>query len=104
MVHPSVPPYSPERIRHERFMLTRLALGAAALGLAPAYLAWRGAPGALEALLLVAMALPLLAVFVLSRSGRLDIAHGISAASLALFIAALAGMTGGAASPPSGPA
>ncbi|TCR61176.1 cell cycle sensor histidine kinase DivJ [Bosea sp. BK604] len=99
MVHPSVPPYSPERIRHERFMLTRLALGAAALGLAPAYLAWRGAPGALEALLLVAMALPLLAVFVLSRSGRLDIAHGISAASLALFVAALAGMTGGAASP-----
>lgn len=99
MVHPSVPPYSPERMRHERFMLTRLALGAAALGLAPAYLAWRGAPGALEAVLLVAMALPLLAVFVLSRSGRLDIAHGISAASLALFVVALAGMTGGATSP-----
>lgn len=99
MVHPAVPPDSPERVRHERFLLTRLALGAAALGLAPAYLAWRGAPGALEALVLVAMALPLLAVVVLSRSGRLDIAHAISAAALALLIAALAGMTGGAASP-----
>jgi cell cycle sensor histidine kinase DivJ len=99
MVHPSVPPHAPERISHERFMLTRLALGAAALGLAPAYLAWRGALGTLEALVLIAMVLPLVAVFVLSRSGRLDIAHGISAAALALFVSALAGMTGGATSP-----
>ncbi len=99
MVHPSVLPNSLERMRHERFMLTRLALGAAALSLAPAYLAWRGTLGALETLVLVAVTLPLLAVFVLSRSGRLDIAHCISAAALALLVVAVSGMTGGVASP-----
>jgi cell cycle sensor histidine kinase DivJ len=99
MVHASVLPHSLERMRHERFILTRLLVGAVALGLAPAYLAWRGTLGMLETAILVAAALPLLAVVTLSRTGRLDIAHCISAAALALFIAALAGMTGGAASP-----
>jgi cell cycle sensor histidine kinase DivJ len=99
LVHASVLPNSLERIRHERFILTRLLVGAAALGLMPAYLAWRGTLGALEAAIVIAAALPLLAVVVLSRSGRLDIAHGMSAAALATFIGALAGITGGAASP-----
>ncbi len=99
MVHPSVRPNSLERMRHERFMLTRLGVGALALGLSPAYLAWRGALGALEALVLAAVALPLLAVFVLARSGRLALAHVISASALALFIVALSLMTAGAASP-----
>ncbi|MGO4674588.1 ATP-binding protein [Bosea sp. 2YAB26] len=99
MVHPSVLPNSVERIRHERFMLTRLTLGAVALSLAPAYLAWRGTMGALELLVLIAVTLPLLAVFILSRSGRLELAHCISAAALALLIVALSGMTGGIASP-----
>ncbi|AMJ59052.1 hypothetical protein AXW83_00950 [Bosea sp. PAMC 26642] len=99
MVHPSVPPGSPERARQERFLLTRLATGAVALGVAPAYLAWRGTLGGLEALVVIAAALPLLAVVVLSRTGRLDLAHMISAAALSLFIAAMAGMTGGARSP-----
>ncbi|MGO4781289.1 hypothetical protein AB4084_37975, partial [Lysobacter sp. 2RAB21] len=64
MVHPSVLSNSVERIRHERFMLTRLTLGAVALSLAPAYLAWRGTMGALELLVLIAVTLPLLAVFI----------------------------------------
>jgi cell cycle sensor histidine kinase DivJ len=91
MVHASVLPNSLERMRHERFILTRLLVGVVALGLAPAYIAWRGTLGALEAAVIVAAALPLLAVVVLSRSGRLDIAHCISAAALALFVGALAG-------------
>jgi len=99
MVHASVLADSLERTRHERFILTRLLVGAVALGLAPAYLAWRGTLGALEAAVIVAAALPLLAVVVLSRTGRLDTAHAMSAAALALFIGALSGMTGGAASP-----
>jgi len=99
LAHPSVLPNSLERMRHERFMLSRLAAGAVGLGLAPAYLAWRGAMGSFEILVLIAAALPLVAVVVLSRTGRLDIAHGLSAAALALFVAALAGMTGGASSP-----
>ena len=99
MVHASVLPNSLERMRHERFILTRLLVGAVALGLAPAYLAWRGALGGLEAAVIVAGALPLLAAVVLSRTGRLDIAHCMSAAALALFIGAISGMTGGSASP-----
>ncbi|MGH6805288.1 MAG: PAS domain-containing protein, partial [Ensifer adhaerens] len=99
MVHPSVLPNSVERIRHERFMLTRLALGAVALSLAPTYLAWRGTMGALELLVLIAVTLPLVAVFILSRSGRLELAHCVSAAALALLVVALSGMTGGIASP-----
>ena len=99
MVHASVLPHSLERMRHERFILTRLLVGGIALGLAPAYLAWRGTLGALEAAIVVAAALPLLAVVVLSRTGRLDVAHGLSAAALSLFIGAIAGMTGGAGSP-----
>lgn len=99
MVHASVLPNSLERLRHERFILTRLAVGAVSLGLAPAYIAWRGTLGGLEALVVLAAALPLLAVVVLSRTGRLDIAHCISASALALFICVVSALTGGAASP-----
>lgn len=99
MVHASVLPNSLERMRHERFMLTRLAVGVVALGLAPAYLALRGSVGAIEATILASAALPLSAVVVLSRTGRLDIAHCISATALALFICALSAITGGATSP-----
>lgn len=99
MVHASVPPNSLEWVRHERFILTRLCIGAVALGLAPAYLAWRGTPGVLEAIVLLAAALPLLSALLLSRTARLDLAHCVSATALALFICALSGMTGGAVSP-----
>ncbi len=99
LVHASVRADSCERGRHERFILSRLLVGAAALGLAPAYLAWRGTLGAFEAAMVVAAALPLLAVFILSRSGRLDVAHAVSAAALSLFVVTLAAVTGGATSP-----
>jgi two-component system, cell cycle sensor histidine kinase DivJ len=99
MVHPSALADSLERMRHERFMSTRLTASAAALSLVPAYIAWRGRVGALELLALVAIALPLLAVFLLSRTGKLDLAHCISGAALTLLVTTLACLTGGAASP-----
>ncbi len=99
LVHASARSDTCERGRHERFILSRLLVGAGALGLAPAYLAWRGTLGTFEAAIVVAAALPLLAVFILSRSGRLDIAHAVSAAALSLFIVTLAAATGGARSP-----
>jgi len=99
LVHASVRPDPAERLRHERFVLSRLLVGGGALSLAPAYLAWRGALGAFEAVMVVAAALPVLAVVLLSRTGRLDIAHLISSAALSLFIVALAGATGGLSSP-----
>ncbi len=99
MVHPSVLPHSLERTRHEHFILTRLAAGATGLGLAPAYLAWRGGLGLLEVLVVVAFAVLPLAAVVLSRSGRLGLAHGLSAAGLTALTCAVAGLTGGAGSP-----
>lgn len=99
LVHASVRSNPAERLRHERFVLSRLLVGGGALSLAPAYLAWRGALGAFEAVMVVAAALPVLAVVLLSRTGRLDIAHLISSAALSLFIIALAGATGGLSSP-----
>ena len=99
LVHASALRSAPERRAHERFILTGLLVGGVGLGLAPAYLAWRGTLGPFEALIVLAAALPLLAVVVLSRSGRLDIAHAMSAGALSLAIGVLAGVTGGAASP-----
>jgi cell cycle sensor histidine kinase DivJ len=99
MVHPSALASSLDRMRHERFMLTRLVVSISALSLVPAYVAWRGRLDLLELAVLVAMALPLLAVFVLSRTGRLDLAHCMSGGALTLLIVALACVTGGATSP-----
>ncbi|MCU4178975.1 PAS domain-containing sensor histidine kinase [Bosea sp. BH3] len=99
LVHASARADAGERLRHERFVLSRLVIGGGALSLAPAYLAWRGAIGAFEATMIVAAALPVLAVVLLSHTGRLDISHAISAAALSLFILALAGVTGGISSP-----
>lgn len=99
LVHASVRSNPAERLRHERFVLSRLLVGGGALSLAPAYLAWRGALGAFEAAMVVAAALLVLAVVLLSRTGRLEIAHLISSAALSLFIVALAGATGGLSSP-----
>jgi len=99
MVHPSVLADPLERSRHERFLLTRLVAATAAFSLLPAYIAWRGRVGLPDVLVLAAMTLPLLAAVMLSRTGRLDIAHHLSGAGLTLLIATLACLTGGAASP-----
>jgi cell cycle sensor histidine kinase DivJ len=99
LVHASVQSGPAERQRHERFVLSRLLVGGGMLGLAPAYLAWRGAPGAFEAAMIVAAALAVLSVALVSRTGRLDVAHALSSAALSLFIVALAGATGGMSSP-----
>lgn len=99
LVHASVQPDPAERQRHERFVLSRLLVGGGMLGLAPAYLAWRGAPGAFEAAMIAAAALAVFSVALVSRTGRLDAAHALSSAALSLFIVALAGATGGMSSP-----
>lgn len=99
LVHASVQSDPAERQRHERFVLSRLLVGGGMLGLAPAYLAWRGAPGAFEAAMIVAAALAVFSVALVSRTGRLDAAHALSSAALSLFIVALAGTTGGISSP-----
>lgn len=99
LVHASVQSNPAERQRHERFVLSRLLVGGGMLGLAPAYLAWRGAAGAFEAAMIAAAALAVFSVALVSRTGRLDAAHALSSAALSLFIVALSGATGGLSSP-----
>ncbi len=98
LVHPAVEDEA-ARLRHVDFMLTRLVAGLAALALVPVYLVVWGAPGALAALALSSLALPVVAAAVLSRTGRLLPAHAISSLALAGLILTVSRGTGGMASP-----
>ncbi|WP_018261970.1 PAS domain-containing sensor histidine kinase [Methylobacterium sp. WSM2598] len=95
LVHDSVSEESGERGRHERFLISRLATGAVSMALLPPYLLWRGVPSLLEAGVAVCLMLPVVAAFLLARTGRLTPAHALSAAAHAGFIVCLAQLTGG---------
>ncbi|HEY8382779.1 MAG TPA: PAS domain-containing sensor histidine kinase [Microvirga sp.] len=88
-----------ERSRHERFIVARTVTTLAALASLPAYMLGRGAPTQMEALSLVGLAAPLVAVVALSRFGRLAFAQGLVSAALTLFAAGLVVAFGGPASP-----
>jgi len=84
-VHPDVLGHSSERLRHQTFILRRLASSLALLCLMPLFLATYGAPAAWQALVFVLFLLPVGAVVLVSRTGRLVLAQAICVAS---FIAA----------------
>jgi cell cycle sensor histidine kinase DivJ len=84
--------------RHRAFFATRLMVGLAAVAVFPVYLAWRGAPAPLEVLAFAAMLLPLLLVWYLSRTGKYERAHLVSALGLAALLGAIGSVTGGIAS------
>ncbi len=98
-MHPDVQPDAGERARHARFLVTRLAAGVLALAALPLYLVLSGVPSPFEAIAFACLVAPLGAAFVLSRTGRLDWAHGLSSTALAALVTALACVSGGAASP-----
>lgn len=99
LVHASAAADDARREQQERFILTRLSVAAFGLGLAPAYLAWRGTVGMSEMLLVLAAALVGSAAVILSRSGRFALSHVISACGFAAGILGAALATGGMASP-----
>ncbi|MBY0297966.1 MAG: PAS domain-containing sensor histidine kinase [Methylobacterium sp.] len=96
LVHDSVT--EEERARHERFLISRLATGAVTMALLPPYLVWRGVPSGIEAAVAVCLILPVVAAFLLSRTGGLTLAHAISSAALTGLVVCLAYLTGGATS------
>ena len=98
-VHPSCEGDPTERAKHERFIITRTFAGAVTLACLPIYLVLRGVPSPIEYAALVCLVMPVLAAFVLSRTGLLWLSHAISSASLAGFVVCLAAATGGVASP-----
>ncbi|WP_238183497.1 sensor histidine kinase [Methylobacterium trifolii] len=95
LVHESAIEDASVRFRHERFLVSRLATGAVMMAALPPYLALRGVPSGIEALAVTSLLLPVLAAVILSRTGRLWIAHAVSSAGLTGLVVCLAGMTGG---------
>jgi cell cycle sensor histidine kinase DivJ len=102
LVHESARRESHERSRHERFIRTRMIAGVVALGCVPLYLplclAGRGATSAPDYLALLFLAMPISSAVVLSRTGMLATAYGISSAGFA-GLAGIAAASGGIASP-----
>ncbi|KQP75059.1 PAS domain-containing sensor histidine kinase [Methylobacterium sp. Leaf113] len=98
LVHESVSEESGVRFRHERFLVSRLATGLMMMLCLPPYLVLRGVPTGIEALAIAGLLLPIFAAVLLSRTGSLWLAHGISSAGLTGVVVCLAMMTGGAES------
>ncbi len=75
--------------RHRAFIAPRLIGSCAVLAAFPLYVALRGTPDMLEAGLFAWMVVPLALVYLLSRTGRYEAAHVLSALTLAGLIAFL---------------
>ena len=95
LVHPSARCHAPTAARHYAFMAPRLIGGLTAVAGLPVYLALRGAPSAIEAVALGWLITPILLVYDLSRTGRLERAHFLCSLSLTGLVTLLAAWTGG---------
>jgi cell cycle sensor histidine kinase DivJ len=81
--------------RHRAFIATRLLTSTVAVATLPLYLGARGAPGTFEMLVLMCLTLPLLAVYDVSRSGRLERAQAFSALAFTGVGCSVAAASGG---------
>jgi cell cycle sensor histidine kinase DivJ len=97
-VHPAAARDASERQRHRSFIASHLMGGLLAAAALPVHLAVWGAPGTPEAIALAWLAAPLLVAFFLSRTGRFEGAHLLSALSFTGLVAYVAWWTGGIAS------
>ena len=94
-LHPSAQYDALTRARHRAFMAPRLLGSLAALAAFPVYMAMRGAPTALEVAAFAWLIAPILLAFFLSRTGRYESAHVLSALALAGLVMMVAMTTGG---------
>jgi cell cycle sensor histidine kinase DivJ len=99
LVHGSVGDDSLALVRHGVFIAANLAVGLGVLLLFPVWLALSGAPSFGAAVAFALMVLPLPIAAFLSRTGRYDTAHLLSAAALAALVACVGALTGGLGSP-----
>jgi cell cycle sensor histidine kinase DivJ len=95
LLHPSARYDALTRARHRAFMAPRLLGSLAALAAFPVYLAMRGAPTALEVAAFAWLIAPILLSWFLSRTGRYEGAHILSALALAGLVMMVAVTTGG---------
>jgi cell cycle sensor histidine kinase DivJ len=95
LVHPSARGDALMAARHRAFIAPRLIASLGALAALPVFLAVRGVPNALEFIVLIWTIVPIATACYLSRTGRYESAHLISALALAAIAAIVAGSTGG---------
>ena len=95
LVHDSAQDNPVTALRHQSFITSHLIGGFLALVVFPVYLASVGQPSILSAFGFAWLILPIFIAVFLSRTGRLRVAHLLSAANLAGLITFAAGLTGG---------
>ena len=99
LVHASVGDDSLAVVRHSAFIAAHLAVGLGVLLLLPVSLALSGAPSLGVAVAFALLALPLPIAAFLSRTGRYETAHLLSALALSGLVAWVGAFSGGLASP-----
>ena len=95
LVHPSAQRDALALARHRAFIGPRLIGSSAALAAFPLYLVLRGVPSALEIVIFAWLIAPILTAWFLSRTGRYEGAHLISALALTGLVTIVAAKTGG---------
>lgn len=95
LLHPSARGDALVRARHRAFIAPRLFGSLAILAIFPVYLAFHGAPGALEVGAFAWLTAPILLSWFLSRTGRYEAAHQLSSIALGLFVLMAAVASGG---------
>jgi cell cycle sensor histidine kinase DivJ len=95
LVHPSARTDVLTAVRHRAFMAPRLFGSLIALGILPIFLALRGVPTPLELVVLAWMVVPIATAYFLSRTGRYESAHVLSALALTIVVTVVAANSGG---------
>ena len=95
LVHDSVRDDVPEATRQQAFIAAHLLAGLLALCIFPVYLVWSGKPSLLGAVAFLWFLSPIAIAIFLSRTGKFEAAHLISAAVFAGLVTFSAWLTGG---------
>lgn len=98
LVHPSARQDAMTWARHRAFIAPRMVGSLIALASLPLYLALRGAPSAVEVVVLGWLITPILVSYYVSRTGRYEAAHMLSSLALAMMVFAVSLGTGGISS------
>ena len=98
LLHPSVHHDAIAAARHRIFIGLRLFGSFTVLASFPLYVALRGVPSVIEVFALSWLIAPIAIAYFLSRTGRYERAHALSALALAAIVTAVSICTGGIAS------
>ena len=94
-VHPDAKTDEVIRARHSSLIASHMLGGSVSAFVFAGYMAWTGAPGIATLVAAFCFLAPVGIALFLSRTGRLDIAHLMSAGQLAVLVALAASLTGG---------